>query len=246
MRSKQPLERDVILDEIKRFAAETGQAPGMNAFRHATGIRIEDWQGRYWARWSDAVREAGLTPNALQSSYPRETLLRALLNLTHRLGHLPTRAEFDLDRRSRSSGPTFTALSRALGLRQVARAQALLDYCATQPGFDDVREICLARLGSAKPHGKRAAEETSSLGEVYLFRSGRHYKIGRSNSSGRRERELALLMPDKGEVVHAIKTDDPAGIELYWHRRFEVKRRGGEWFDLTAADVSAFKRRRFM
>ena len=78
------------------------------------------------------------------------------------------------------------------------------------------------------------------------MKSGRFYKVGRSNSAGRREYELAIQLPERATKIHEIRTDDPVGIEEYWHKRFESRRKNGEWFELNASDIKAFRRRKFL
>jgi hypothetical protein len=108
--------------------------------------------------------------------------------------------------------------------------------------------ICDAAVSSDRQSdaAEQNKAEDEELSFVYLMKSGRFYKIGRTNALGRRERELVIQMPERAKVVHSIKTDDPSGIEEYWHRRFKDRRRNGEWFDLDGKDVAAFCRRRFM
>ena len=92
-------------------------------------------------------------------------------------------------------------------------------------------------------HTARTLRRRSSLGSfVYLMKSGRHYKIGRTSSLGRREWELGIKIPIPPKTIHSIETDDPVAVEAYWHKRFSDKRGEGEWFDLSPEDITAFKR----
>jgi hypothetical protein len=138
-------------------------------------------------------------------------------------------------------------LRRLGGKRDIAAK--ILAYCEQRNGYDDIKEICQPiveaqpALQSAENDG---SDDDSTFGYVYLFKSGKHYKIGHSNSAGRREYELSIQLPERLTTVHTISTDDPLGIEAYWHKRFESKWLNGEWFKLDAADIRAFKRRKFM
>jgi hypothetical protein len=242
------IEKEQILSEIRRTAEENGGAPlGRNRFLTETGIREADWLGRYWARWSDAVSEAGFTPNSMVSRVDDGEALRYLALETRRLGHLPTYAELRLRRRSDSSFPG-TGIYERLGPKGKL-AIRLAAFCEEHVEFTDVRELIAPLLETANDSSSEMVAEDDGAakdGFVYLMKSGHHYKLGRTNSLGRRGYELAIQLPERAAEVHAIKTDDPAGIEAYWHKRFADKRTNGEWFDLSAADVRAFKRRKFM
>ncbi len=81
----------------------------------------------------------------------------------------------------------------------------------------------------------------------YLVKFGKHHKIGRTMHVGLRSYDIQLQLPERSQLIHSIATDDPVGIERYWHERFADRRANGEWFLLRKEDVAAFRaRRRFM
>jgi hypothetical protein len=234
------MDKEYILSELKRVAAENGgAAPGRGVFQRETGIKQSDWLGRYWVKWGEAVAEAGLRPNELTAAYSKDFVLEKLAAFASELGHIPTNAELRMRTRTDPELPAHTTFSR-LG-SQAERLLKLADYCKDK--YPDVLAMCEATVIPMRPAAPVAEPE---FGFVYLIKSGKFYKLGKSNAVGRRERELAIQLPEKSKTVHTIRTDDPAGIEAYWHKRFEAKRMNGEWFNLTADDVAAFRRRKFM
>ena len=238
------MDRAQILAEIVRTATANGGSPlGVARFYAETGVKETDWRGRYWARWGDALREAGFEPNRLQESYETSEVVRRLAELTRELGHFPTSAEIKLKRRQDSSFPSLGVHTR-LGKRQ-ALVEAVRAFAAGTPEFESLVALLPASVPVADQSSVAPAAQPED-GTVYLLRVGKHYKIGRTNALGRRERELAIQLPERAVTVHAIRTDDPAGIEAYWHNRFSSARRNGEWFELSSAEVKAFKRRKFM
>jgi hypothetical protein len=237
------MEKEYILQEIKRTAKENGGvAPGIAKFENETGIKVEDCVGKYWARWSDALVEAGLSPNQMQAAYDESFLFQKYIELARELGKLPVKAEIQL--RKNKPGFPSTHAYRRFGSK-TGFIRSLKAYCEKNSGFEDIVRMCEQYVPRAteEPQTEKA---NGSIGFVYLIKSGKAYKLGRSNSAGRREYELSIQLPDKLKTVHVIRTDDPPGIEAYWHNRFAAKRKNGEWFELDSTDVAAFRRRKFM
>jgi len=241
------LTKDDVLREIRRIAAENGGvAPGKIAFFGATGIRESDWSGRWWTTWGAAVREAGFEPQRLNPRMDDELVLAAAAGIVRKLGHFPTSVEIRFECNADPALPSHNTFRRFGGvgglrtrLREFAAVHGLSDVAAAiadQPG-----EV-VAAVTVLDGEGAQVLSE----GFVYLIKSGRHFKIGKANSVEARHRQLKIQLPQAAEVVHRIKTDDPYGIESYWHRRFANKRLNGEWFALSAEDVKAFRRRKFM
>lgn len=241
------LTKDKVLNEIRRVAAENGGiAPGKVTFLTATGIRESDWIGRLWTSWSAAVREAGLEPRTMNLRLQDDVVLRAAAQIVRKCGRFPTAAEIRFECNTGSGLPSHNTFLRFGG---IAGLRTRLCEFARERGLQDLIDV----LRNDRKDADAICQEPEKVGDqslvegfVYLIKSGRHFKIGKANSVESRHRQLKIQLPQSAVVVHRIRTDDPYGIESYWHRRFADKRLNGEWFTLSVEDVKQFKRRTFM
>lgn len=227
-----------VLAEIGRIARENGGAPpGMLQFASKSGIRKSAWVGRIWPRWSDALKEAGFAPHPANPRLNDDDMLAAIAEAARAIGRIP--AENDL------------VFQRAAG-RRIPCHQTYLHHFGGKEGT----LLRLKRWAEATPERADVAAMLAGVeeppvpamrckGTVYLLRCGRWFKIGCSTMVRERVRVLQQGLPEAARLVHVIHTDDPHGIESYWHRRFAKKRVRGEWFRLSRDDVAVFRQRKF-
>ena len=247
-----------ILNEIRQTAAANGGVPlGVARFFQETGIKATDWEGKYWVRWGDAVREAGFEANQFTGAYDTTMLIEKLVSVLRELGKFPVRRELKLKKQSDKSFPSANVFER-LGSKQQL-AVKILDYCKGRTGYEDVMALCAPVAARLADHRRSedsadalATDSTTSTKEGYVYMGlltlGREkrYKIGKAVLVERRTDQISLQLPEDLQLVHAIRTDDAYGIEDYWHRRFAAKNTKGEWYSLSRQDIEAFKRRKFM
>src|SRR2546425_4936485 len=92
--AERQMKKEHILQEIKRTSVENGGTSlCWRKFVQETGIREADWLGRHWARWSDALREAGYSPNQMTAAYDESFLFERFVELTRELGRLPVKGD---------------------------------------------------------------------------------------------------------------------------------------------------------
>lgn len=230
-----------IISAIHRTAKDNGGVPlGMGRFEKETGIKLYDCQ-KYWSTFGEAQREAGFAANTLQIPHDKEFIFESLITLIRELSRFPTSAELVVKRNKDTKFPSPSSIHRRLGEKREI-AEKISEY-ATQKGYSDIVELCRPIIeNSIEGESSDDSDIIQGLGEVYLFKSGRYYKIGKTNDTVRRGNEIRIQLPERTDLIHSIKTDDLSGIEAYWHKRFETKRMNGEWFDLNSSDIKSFKR----
>ena len=92
---------------------------------------------------------------------------------------------------------------------------ALVEWVHENEDFADVIAL-LPEPKEKLPEPKdNISSPSSAEGFVYLLKSGNHYKIGRSEELKRRVKQISVTLPEEVALEHAIRTDDPPGIEAY-------------------------------
>lgn len=233
-----------ILSEIRRIAVADGSAPGRRRFESETGIKESDWYGKHWRTWGDTLVEAGYSPNDKQGAYDDDWLLEQLVNFIRQLGRFPVTVDYRMNTNT-ATVPDQKTFRKRFGSKD-QQALKVVEWCNRHEGFDDVADMCISIAGTAKDVTPSEVGAPSASGYVYLMKSGKRFKIGFTETLEKRFAGLSAQVPHELIQVHAILTDDPSGIEAYWHNRFKVKRRHNEWFELSSEDIAAFKRRKFM
>lgn len=237
--------KDAIIQRIRELAAERGGHVGFDAFVSETSIkdkwlRTQEW----WNGWNSLLSEIGLeTRKFAGPRTPDSRIAGAVAVFIEREERWPT--EDDLAR-ERKRDRSFPSLGVIRPLRKSGALAKLIVALGETPGqFSKASMIAKKHLPSEMDTIDAGPNERVK-GSVYMLRSGRKYKIGKSTDPSRRWPNIALLLPDETLQVHTIQTDDPTGIEAYWKQRFAAKRiRNTEFFTLDANDVQAFKRRKY-
>ncbi|MGA9069436.1 MAG: GIY-YIG nuclease family protein [Terracidiphilus sp.] len=247
------MDKQRILDEIRRTAKD-GKPLGRDQFYTETGIKETDWLGKYWARWGDAHIEAGFEPLSFAVKFDDDKVLLSVIDLARKLGKIPTVPEMRMERRNNPQFPNDRVIGRRWSRSELI--EILVKYCAKNEEYNDISTLLESIPRAAKTSNTEndlsPQSETNESGYVYVIRAQGAYKIGCTRAPYRRAAEIANQSASGAELLHIISTDDPEGVEKYWHGRFSNKRLSGlnklsgEWFALTTEDIKAFKRRKFM
>lgn len=231
--------RNEIIRKIKEIAVSNGGTPpGVTKFETVTGIKKHEWRGKIWRNWGDALLDAGFAPNKLQTAFTDDFLLEVVLKVARRVNRFPSTGDLDYEIPRLETNLSPKTVQARWNMSELATKLAEF---AHSKGEDQIEEF--AKGYSPSPKIKEGATVSAApLGYVYMQRHENDYKIGHTKSLNKRGRQIQIELPREIELVHSILTDDPLGIEAYWHRRFEAKRTRGEWFRLSNSDISAFKR----
>lgn len=90
---------------------------------------------------------------------------------------------------------------------------------------------------------KRTVNTKKEIEYVYFLTADNGFtKIGRTKNLDERIHHFTTKLPYKLEETLILKTPNSSGLESTLHKRFESKRKRGEWFLLTDDDIELIKK----
>ena len=135
--------------------------------------------------------EAGFSPQQMTTAYDDRLLIEKFVTFIRELGHFPIIPELRMKARNDKNFPSDVTFFSRWGTKRQA-ANKIDEYCKQHKGHEHVLVLCQPILES-EPQTEEAEEiDDVTMGYIYLIKSGRYYKIGRSNAVGRREYELSV------------------------------------------------------
>jgi hypothetical protein len=245
------ISRDEMIAFVQRSARANGNRPlGERAFFADTCLNRRDLWDVGVRSYGDLCELAGYSRNRLQTQLEPNRLLEALAVLTAEIERYPDHTDREIARRKNNAFPSYEAYRTAQS-KNGPLANQLLEWCRTRPAHAAAHRIVkeyVSRQDTAPASAHRRGKVVT--GYVYLMRygtRGRKYKIGKSEDPPRRHSQISGMVPQELSIVHVIETDDPIGIEKYWHQRFDEKlvTNKKEIFQLEPGDIAAFKRRKY-
>lgn len=214
-----------------------GQPPSLRSFFQAADLNQRDLIRAGWPTYGALLKSQRFQPAEMKRGYTDDAVFRLLAELAIRLGHFPTQSEREVERHRNPAFPSSEAYIRRG--RGATLEHALRAWCESTNSFPD--------LVPKLKQGADAAKVSKPIvkGYVYMLRdgsSGRRVKIGKESVEGARQTAAATWL-ENPKAIHRVATDDPDGVERYWHEHF--KRAGKhvvrELFDLLPSDIAAFK-----
>jgi hypothetical protein len=141
--------RDHILNEIRRLAAASGgRPPGRRVFAKETGIRESAWFGVYWARWGDALVEAGFAANVPQARLDENHVCAKLAAACRHFGRFPASMEMRLYKKLDVDFPNEKSILSAFG-GVTGEQGRLAEWSRNTPSYEDVAAMIPAPSAEA-------------------------------------------------------------------------------------------------
>jgi hypothetical protein len=226
-----------ILNTIKKAAADNGgKCPTLRNFIQTTGIKERMWLGKYWARWSDAVKEAGVTPSHIIISYDASYLLQKITELILEIKKFPTGPEISLKRNSDKTYPSDNCFFYSFGGKRLL-IKEILRYCNDKPELRQVSGICLAEYNRLYQPKEKKAE----VFFVYILSKSEKYQLVISDK---------FIIPDEFpkklpgcSCYRQFQSRETEIIIATWQNDFADKQDGNNWYKLTREDLKLFERK---